>query len=82
MALSINNDKYLAPPEVDEIEFELQISVSVTFVHTTSVVASSQDGAKALAEEMRKQLIEDAVNGGEHSDVDFSIEYITDPRDR
>ncbi len=81
MPLDLDNDKYLAPPEVDEYEYQVQVSVTVTYVHTTSVSATSENDAEAIVKECQKQIISNAVDANEHTDVVFEIDYISDPKD-
>lgn len=82
MPLSLDNDRYLSPPEVEDIDFEIEVLVTVSYTHTTTVAATSRESAQAILEQMQKQVIEDAVSANEHTDVEFDVQSIIDPRDR
>jgi hypothetical protein len=81
MSLSLDNDKYLQPPTAETVDFTVEVTVSVVYSHTLTVEAEDEDHARAMVDEMEKQIMKDAISKNEIADFEFQVDYISDPRD-
>lgn len=79
MPLSLDNDKYLEPPEVEEEEYKVDVYFTVVYSLNTAVSATSKDQAEELVKHMERDLLKKAMAKNEIVSTELEIDYIQMP---